>query len=115
MEATLHALSSDGDTTYAVAFTYVDGVLTVRCACKAGEFGKYCKHVGTFLAGDSSLLADPSEAPTLASVAEWAAATGYESRCSELTQLEMEIEKAKAKVKRMKTQLWQELYRGLKG
>ena len=77
MEATLHALSSDGETTYPVTFSYVERTLTVRCACKAGEFRKYCKHVAAFLAGDPSLLADRTEEPILASVAQWAQATGF--------------------------------------
>jgi len=115
MEATLHALSSDGETIYPVTFTYVDGTLTVRCDCKAGEFGKYCKHVATFLARDSSLLANSTEEPVLASVAQWAHATGFGNRSVEIIALEKQIEQAKTKLKRMKAQLWRELSEGIRG
>lgn len=114
MEATLNALSSDGETVYPVNFTYVDGVLRAKCGCKAGQFARFCKHVASFLAGDPKLLADASEGATLATVTQWADTAGFAERSREVVALEKQVEEAKAKLKRAKAQLWRELYEGFK-
>lgn len=64
MIITLQAKSS-GDKPYTVDFLVEGGKLTVHCDCKAGIFGKICKHKTELLANDASRLYDPGQAGDL--------------------------------------------------
>jgi len=112
-EVTLFALSSDGETQYAVEFKYLNETLTVACDCQAGSFQKSCKHVALFLAGDAKLLCKRSEVEDLKLVASWAQAVGVDGQFAEITRTEAEIDRAKKTLAKLKETLCSGLYKGL--
>lgn len=104
-QITLKAKSSSGGDDYDVIFLLEDGVLFVACNCKAGIFGTACKHRMTLLSGDPKLLADPSQAKDLQTVAQWARDAGLETMLKELAEAEAQVAKAQRVVKKIKTTL----------
>lgn len=68
MNISIQAKSSSGGTPYEVTFSSEAGLLTVRCDCQAGVFGKLCKHKTELLAGDLSRLYNSDDVGKLRSV-----------------------------------------------
>jgi hypothetical protein len=79
----IKAKSSLGDF-YLVSFTLKDGLLRIKCDCKAGSFMQGCKHKFAFLKNDSSILFDPEEMPDFIKAVEWIKASLYPPLMAEI-------------------------------
>jgi len=113
MYVRVEALSSDGETRYVVVFRIKDGVMKGTCGCRAGIFGKACKHKTAVLAGDASILADPSDAPKLAEVGKIVEAAGLTQRMADMTEAQKVAEEATRIFKKIKASVWKELHNGI--
>jgi len=60
MNINFEVLSSDGSTVYNVSVEMNRGKVRAACSCKAGEFGKLCKHQIEILSGQTGLLVSPN-------------------------------------------------------
>ena len=89
----LKASSSSGGH-YKVVFE-IDKEIKVSCNCKAGEFGKLCKHKTRLLAGDKSFLYDLKEEQLLAELVEVVKSSLYWQMIGELKDAEQAVKDAK--------------------
>lgn len=94
MLITILAKSSESDP-YEVDFFFKEGKLTVRCSCKAGFYGKLCRHKTALIAGDQSMLFQDNDGTKLSDVQKWIEQTNYPNLLEELEDAKFEIEKAK--------------------
>ncbi len=53
--------SSSRDDNYTVSFYLTKKETSVQCTCKAGEYGKLCKHILAVMTGDKTMLCDEEE------------------------------------------------------
>ena len=97
MNITLLAKSSSGGS-YDVEFTYEGGVLIVKCSCRAGIFGKLCKHKTALLKGDKSMLYDSIQKDDLTQVQEWIEQSNYPGLFRRLKDAERQLQEAKKHV-----------------
>ncbi|MGL1891996.1 MAG: hypothetical protein OCD02_10235 [Spirochaetaceae bacterium] len=67
MKYILQAKSSSGKP-YKVEIGESNGLMTAKCSCPAGVWGKLCKHKMNLLKGDQTFLFDISELDTLKEV-----------------------------------------------
>ena len=95
-EIRLRAKSSSGEP-YDVVFTNEGTFFTVFCTCKAGIYGKLCKHKAKFLQGDESMLQNPGDAPALAEIRSWVRTSEYTALLTEHSAIKKEIEAARRK------------------
>lgn len=102
---TLQAISSSGDGTYHVTFSFEENKLAARCTCKAASMGKLCKHCFALLAGDVTMLADRGQYSDLTKVAEWAEQSGLMDTCKAILEAEREIELAQKTSRKLKRAL----------
>jgi hypothetical protein len=56
---------------YEVVFKNINGIITIKCNCRAGELTKLCKHKLALIRGDSSILMDDNEDYNFLNVKEW--------------------------------------------
>lgn len=97
----LKAKSSSGEP-YEVEFNISDSI-TVRCNCKAGFFGKLCKHKTGLLAGDVKFLFDTSERAKLDELLQIVQQSEYPSIEANLFEAKKAVDtakKAESKIKR---------------
>ena len=97
---TLQAKSSSGDS-YDVTFEISD-VIVVRCNCKAGIFGKLCKHKTTLLSGDESMLFNLVQKSALDELLELVKQSEYMRIENELLIAKKAVEIAKKHEKKVK-------------
>ena len=113
MKLSIRARSS-GDAPYQVDFLVEDNKLSVHCNCRAGIFGKLCKHKTELLAGDASRLFDESEAPKLVKLAILVArAPELGNIPKAIAEAEKIIRREQAKVKTIKKDFGEKLKRGV--
>lgn len=97
----LKAKSSSGEP-YDVLFEIGENIM-VRCNCKAGIFGKLCKHKIGLLAGDEKILSDPSQINKLKELMEVIRKSEYPTIETGLYEAKKAVDmakKAEAKIKR---------------
>lgn len=99
----LKAKSSSGDH-YEVIFEVSD-TIKVSCNCKAGVFGKLCKHKTGLLSGDHSLLYDLKEGQLLDELMKFVEKSTYSSLINELKSTEQAVADAKRREKKVKDSL----------
>lgn len=95
------AKSSSGEP-YNVEFI-IDGSIIVRCNCRAGIFGKLCKHKTGLISGDQKLLYDPSERSKLDELIEHVRNSEYSDLDAQLLDAKRAVDtakKAEAKIKK---------------
>jgi hypothetical protein len=63
--------SSIDGVSYKVVFKNNNGIITIKCNCRAGELTKLCKHKLALIRGDSSILIDDNEERNFSNVKEW--------------------------------------------
>ena len=97
-EIKLLAKSSSGDS-YGVWFTWADDQLSVFCNCKAGEYGKFCKHKWQLMSGDESMLYDINEKEQLIQVVKWVAQTDFEHLYDKVEALQNQIAVLRQEIK----------------
>lgn len=112
MNVTINAASSSGGS-YQVDFKTENDLLFIHCNCRAGDFGKLCKHKLKLLEGDENILADQKELPKLNEIQQWVIKSDFPDICKELYQLEEELERAKNRVKQQKKLLEKRMKEGL--
>jgi hypothetical protein len=56
---------------YEVVFKNINGVISIKCNCRAGELTKLCKHKLALIRGDSSILMEDNEDYNFINVKEW--------------------------------------------
>ena len=96
----LKAKSSSGDY-YQVLFEITE-VIKVSCDCKAGIFGKLCKHKTGFLSGDRSFLYDLTEEVMQDKLVTFVKRSDYSSLCDELISANKAVDAAKIHEKKVK-------------
>ena len=96
----LKAKSSSGDY-YQVVFEITE-VIKVSCSCKAGTFGKLCKHKTGLLSGNRSLLYDLTEESILDELMMYVRRSEYSSLSNELISAEKAVDAAKNFEKKVK-------------
>ena len=64
-----------------------------------------CKHRLSLLKGEQKMLADPSQADDLATVAQWADQAGFPPLFEQLDNAEAEVARAQRDVKKMKKRI----------
>jgi len=96
----LKAKSSSGDY-YQVAFEITE-VIKVSCGCKAGTFGKLCKHKTGFLSGDRSMLYDLTEELILDELMMFVKRSEYSNLSNELISADKAVDAAKIYEKKVK-------------
>jgi hypothetical protein len=79
--------------------------VTITCDCKAGIFGRMCKHKLAVATGDPSLLIDNSEADKLEEVAEKISRRNIGKLLLDLAETKKEQEAAKRKMDRARKAL----------
>ena len=105
---------SSSDVPYTVEFSLENGKLSARCNCKAGIFGKLCKHKTELLAGDAARLYDPHEGDKLQELqAIVARAPGLVTIASEIAESERTIRNEQAKLKKIKKGFAEQLKDGI--
>ena len=97
MKRTLYAKSSNSDLSYDVVFELKNNNLFIRCDCKAGEFGRLCRHIKAFLYGDISILYDERQEKKFIEVCEWIQQTKCQKYLIELDEIKKQIETLKKK------------------
>lgn len=113
MNVIIQATSSEGEP-YHVEFTVSDGKLKVVCNCRAGMFGKHCKHKAELLAGDMARLHDPAQAGDLRRVLDVVTrAKGLHENAALISESEKIIRAEQARTKNLKDQLAQQLKEGI--
>jgi len=96
----LKAKSSSGEH-YDVVFEIGEDI-KVSCNCKAGVFGKLCKHKTGLLSGDRSFLYDLKEEPLLDGLMKLVKISTYSRFINKLISAEQAIVEAKRHEKKVK-------------
>lgn len=66
MEINIHAKSSSNpDEPHEVSFLFINNRISVLCNCRAGEWGKLCKHKTALISNDETMLFNTDEIPLL--------------------------------------------------
>ena len=107
----LKAQSSSGDY-YQVVFEITE-VIKVGCDCKAGIFGKLCKHKTGFLSGDRSLLYDLAEDVILDELITFVKRSEYSILRDELISADKAVDTAKTYEKKVKHNMELVLKKGI--
>jgi uncharacterized Zn finger protein len=92
---------SSSDDYYQVLFE-ITKVIKVGCDCKAGTFGKLCKHKTGFLSGDRSFLYDLTEEEMLEELMTFVKRSEYSRLTNELISADKAVDAAKAYMKKIK-------------
>jgi len=103
---------SSGDNPYQVVFIFSDQKLSITCNCKAGIFGKLCKHKTALLAVDTGMLAKPEQSEALREISTKIQATTYPQLIEQLKQAETKADEAKKNLSRVKKQLERSMKEG---
>ena len=114
IEIVLLAKSSSRDEPYEVTFTQAeDGILSIWCSCRAGEFGQLCKHKLAFASNDQSMLHDKNQLTELEKVNNWVQMYGYSEQIRKLKEMENELEILKKRIKTAKAKIAKSMKDGL--
>ena len=90
MEIEFFVKSDSQDEPYTVKYIEQNGKIFVKCNCKAGRFGNFCKHKMRLIQGHDDILQDEDQARDLAKV---------ERRIQKSEYLKLIIERSKARKK----------------
>ncbi len=113
MEVTIKAKSSSSpDSFYNVTFTYDESSLKVACDCRAGIFGKFCKHKWQLLGCNYDMLFDQNEASLLDMAADWAQKRGIYTMKGALRKIQDQIDFLEAQKIMRKKEIEQQLKNG---
>jgi len=69
--ATLVKSSSMPGVGYEVVFKNTNGIINIKCNCRAGELTKLCKHKLALIRGDLSILMDGNEDYNIIIIKDW--------------------------------------------
>ena len=92
--------SSNPELPYKVNFTIKDGIMNVHCSCPAGSYRQLCKHITSFIDGDSNMLFDNSQQQLLDDIVATINASSLKNEYSRFINRKTEIEKIQRKLKK---------------
>ena len=102
MKIILFAKSSDGITSYEVAFNNRDGIISIKCDCPAGELTKLCRHKLALIRGDAAMLYDNSQISEFATIKEWIIASSFTQLILEHDRIEKAFQEKQRELKKIK-------------
>ena len=108
----IKVVSSSGEP-YDVHFEFSENKFTAFCNCRAGIFGKLCKHKTGLLAGDQLLLFDKTDKEKLKLLHEVVKKSKYTELISLYNIQKKEVEDAQKKEKKLKEQIEHALKSGI--
>jgi hypothetical protein len=108
MDIILYAKSSDGGF-YELFFSFEQTAVSAKCNCRAGIFGKLCKHKLTLLSGDDSLLHDKSNIEDFNKLNELIQQTNLPQLTSQLLTIRSIIETEQREEKKIKSLIEKEI------
>ena len=114
METIILVKSSSRDEPYAVAVSSTESGLSIFCDCRAGEWGKYCKHKMAIVLADERILYDEEQKDNFIKVTKWISESGYPDLVQGLRKSEKALELAKKNVKNQKEKIARLMKEGLK-
>jgi len=95
-------VQGSADSPYDVTFVNRgNGNLSAYCTCPAGENGQYCKHRFAILNGEIKAIVSGNE-HEVSLVVSWLAGSDIESALKDVAAAELELERAKKEVSRVK-------------
>ncbi|MBI9055116.1 MAG: hypothetical protein JEY96_14940 [Bacteroidales bacterium] len=112
MEICIKAKSSNAGEYYNTIFTYKDDLLSVKCDCGAGIYGKFCKHKWQLLSGNQDMLFYKREQDLLNKVHAWAVEKSYLSLYKNIVVLENQQVELKKQIQKEKKALEEKLKNG---
>jgi hypothetical protein len=98
---------------YEVVFKNLNGIITIKCNCRAGELTKLCKHKLALIRGDSSILMDDNEDSNFCNVKEWIKNSGLSQLIIELDLAEKALAEKQIELKNIKDRLEVAMRRGI--
>ena len=93
---------SSGEEPYQVVFIFDEEKLSITCNCKAGVFGKFCKHKLALLTGDTNMLSEPEQLESLKEVLNQIPATAYPELIDQVHSAELKADEAKRALQKAK-------------
>ena len=105
MEIVLTVRSSDGKGAYPVRFQLGEGDVVAVCGCRAGAFGRICKHLIGLLRGEADLLLDSAQLSSLEELQVFVRTTRIGILLDELAAAENALNVARGRVEKAKKAL----------
>jgi hypothetical protein len=98
---------------YEVVFKNINGIITIKCDCRAGELTKLCKHKLALIRGDSSILMDLNENDNFINVKEWIKNSAFSQLIIEHDLAEKALAEKQKELKRIKDKIEVAMRRGI--
>ena len=105
--------SSMAGVSYEVVFKNNNGIITIKCNCRAGELTKLCKHKLALIRGDSSILMDDNEDYNFINVKEWINNSDFSQLIIEHDLAEKALAEKQQALKKIKDRLEVAMRRGI--
>jgi len=102
MEIILYAKSSDGITCYEVSFKNKNGIISIKCDCRAGELTKLCRHKLALIRGDNSILYNRNQFSKFAIIKDWIKASSLSQLILEHDEIEKALRQKQNELKKIK-------------
>ena len=98
---------------YEVVFKNINGIITIKCDCRAGELTKLCKHKLALIRGDSSILMDGNEDFNFINVKEWIKKSAFSQLIIEHDLAEKALAEKQKELKKIKDKLELAMRKGM--
>jgi hypothetical protein len=98
---------------YEVVFKNNNGIITIKCNCRAGELTKLCKHKLALLRGDSSILINDNEHHNFIHVKEWIINSDFSQLIIEHDLAEKVLAEKQQALKKIRDRLEMAMRRGI--
>jgi len=98
---------------YEVDFKNTNGIVTIKCNCRAGELTKLCKHKLALIRGDSSILIDDNEDHNFIHVKEWIKNSAFSQLIIEHDLAEKTIVEKQKELKKIKDRIELAMRKGI--
>ena len=82
-----------------------NGHLTVTCTCKAGQYGRLCKHRVRLLSGEDTGVASRSERRNIAKVRDWLHNSNLEEPLLDVFQAQEALQEAEDHLRKVRRRL----------
>jgi hypothetical protein len=102
MKIILYVKSSDGINYYEVAFKNREGIISIKCDCRAGELTKLCRHKLALIRGDAAILYDNSQISEFTTIKEWIRASSFTQLILEHDRIEEVLQEKQRELKKIK-------------
>lgn len=99
---TISVKSSDGINIYKVSFNNREGIISIRCDCRAGELTKLCRHKLAIIRGDAAILFDNSQYSEFIKIKGWIETSPFAHLILEHDSLEKELQEKQREFRKIK-------------